>query len=335
MPDAIVNTRGAVGLDNTRGAVGPDETPAALERLLAHEPLRALCTRLLGAPYERVHASLPRKLGAEQAAHAFRGPATLLSLGGVPFADAGLSVVVGHPGAHTLVERILGGTQRVASAEPPGSGECGVLAYGVARVLAALESPLVLGDARPASREQLREAGVGQVLWPLVLESSLDTLELGVLLSPAAARAWPWPFRLRLSLFDELEPGAPLELEAGEVLVSDSLSLISASDGLHGAATLRVDGLVDQARATLTGGQAHATGESVRASGAALELCLATRLVNLVELSEVLAGAAPAFSAVDYDAVELRQAGRTVASGQLGTLRGALCVRINRRESAA
>jgi hypothetical protein len=105
--------------------------------LLALEPLRALCTRLLGAPYERVQASLLRTLTAEHAAQAFTGPATLLALSSVPFGDAGLALVIGHPGAHTLVERILGGSQRVSSAEPPGPGECGVLAYAVARVLAA------------------------------------------------------------------------------------------------------------------------------------------------------------------------------------------------------
>jgi hypothetical protein len=325
LPDAIVNTR---------RALGPDDAPSLLRRLLGHEALNALCTRMLGAAYERVHVSLPRSVRADSASDAFRGAATVLELGSVPFAG-GLSVVLGHPGAHTLVERILGGTARIPSAEPPSAGECGVLGYGAARVLSALESAFVLRDVRALSREALREASVGQVLWPLVLESSLDTLELGLLVPKALAHALSWQFRLRLSLLDDLDPAVLATLEPGDVLVSDTLSLLAARDGLHGAGFLSVDGVGEAARATLQGAMAHGTGERTACEASVLELALAERHVSLAELADIVSGQTAAFTALRYDAVELRMQGQPLAWGELGTLRGALCVRISRRESAA
>jgi hypothetical protein len=312
----------------------------ALHTLLDHEGVRAACSALLAGQYEQLTSTLPRLVSAESAADLLRGPATLAVLGRTPFALEELGLIFGHPGAHTLVDRVLGGGalsgERQTVPEPTSEGECGVLAYFIARLLAELSSGYVLRDVRAASRDELRAGSVGKLLWPLSLTGSLGGLELGVLLSREAAEALPVRFTLALALHDSVPAGLLDTLQPGDVLASDALSLLVATDGLHGSATLHVAGCAEPRSARISGSSARASHE--RASvpeGSALRLQLARREVTLWELGEIVAGSRPAFEGLTWDAVRLVHNERMVGDGELAVHRGALCVKLNRRESAA
>lgn len=317
------------------------EPPAIARRLseFATNPaLRALCRTLVGGHYERVRVGLPRLVDPAKAAHFFRGPDVLLELGyGPSDGPHALGVVLSSASAAALVDRLLGGP---GANMPPGAlrdAECGVLAYGAARVLTAVAPHVALIDVRNEPQQALIERAANHILWPLLLDGQAPPLELRVLLSRAAARALPFTFTLELSLFDSVVVSALDDLTDGAVLVSDTWDLTVTSRGLSGGVHVFVPDANARFLAALEGGVVYlpAGNSHDEPDAGQLRVTLAHRDVGLDELAMVASGAAPAFSNVAPREVLLTHGGRPLGRGELASHHGSVCVRLTRCDSAA
>jgi hypothetical protein len=307
-----------------------DTPPRRVAEWLAADALRACSRALLGTVYESARSGLPRLVGATSAPP-LRGPAVLVETSRVPDdAARTLAVVLPASAALGLVDRLLGGSGTGSLPVAPSAAECGVLAYGAARVLAAAAPALCLCDVRSVAPQELASRARDHVLWPLALTGE-EELELSLLLSRVAARELDVSFGLRLSLCDELDPAALRELSPGDVLVSDRWSLSSTTEGWAGQAELLVEELGLSLPVRLERGALRVSGAAKpRASTA---LVLAERRADLDTLAALVSGERLAL-VPDSTAARLEHATGAI-DGELVLHQGAPGLRVTRCESAA
>jgi hypothetical protein len=305
-----------------------------LAALLDRPGLCTLTRQLLGTRLERATFGLPRRV-ADGAEHCFRAVELVVEC--EPRAEGGMHgacLLMSAERAAGLVDRMLGGPGD-GGGLVPSTAECGVLAYGAARLLAELAQGWVLCDVRVREPRELVQRAQGQVLWPLSVASELGPIDVRLLLSETAARSLPVAFELCAVLRDQVSEASLRELRADEVLASDAWSLVASARGWSGPMELLVAG-ASCLRARVEHGEVMVREQAHTAvRDDELVVVLARRWLNVLSLADVLAQREPAFGELEPREVELMWRGRTLAHGQLTRHRGEVCVRITRCDNAA
>ena len=250
--------------------------------------------------------------------------------------------------AARLIDALLGGrpaSSMASAAGRPSDAECGVLAYGAARLLAsrsdnaAAARSRALGraseewlvrDVRPAEQEVGRVSG--GIVWPLALRSSLGTLEASVWLSEAWVAAQPRQHTLSLTLAERVDSETLAQLAVGDVWLSEDSTLTLTSEGLTGPVLLAVAGCDAVLPGRLARGKVRTAlaqpPPAVASPTEPIELVISTRDTSLLELARLASGGTLAVDASGRAPAAILHRGDVIATGELISWRGALGIRV-------
>lgn len=245
-----------------------------------------------------------------------------------PFA---LGLLLHAASATRLIERMLGGPGDAAPASAsgvPSDAECGVLAYGAARLCAAGDAAWLVRDVRTDARSLLDALDDALVLWPLTVHSTLGPIDGALLLSSAQSATFTQRHLLEVLVRDTIDPAVLATLAVGDVLVSDTWTLTDTIDGLTGSVVLAVEGTDTELRAAVRGSQLCADGPATAPRGDRLELVLMQHSCTFTELAALASGVPCTIPSLGSAPGCLRHDGHPLADGELVMHRGAVGIRI-------
>jgi hypothetical protein len=299
-----------------------------LRQLLAAVELRELFQALFQRELTDSALGLPRWADATQLRAHIRASDAWVELARSPRVEAfDAAVVLSGEHATELVDRLLGGSGQASVAGQygaPSAAECGVLAYGAAR-LCALAGGWSVRDVRTAG--ELGALSAPCLLWPVALRTLRGDLDLMLVLSGSLAESIDRAHVLELVVRDVCAEQTLRELAPGDVLLSDRWTLTHTSDGLSGDVIGVVEGSDTELLLRLGARQLKSRGLAKPAAGDALELVLGRVGCRLLSLAELARGGSLPLEVSDQPVI-VRRAGVPLAHGELIVHRGAIGVRV-------